>query len=70
MTADNVQAASTRRAIGRLLRPRSIAIVGASATPGALGRQVLESLERFQYAGQIHLVNPKRTEIGGRPCVA
>lgn len=57
-------------AIERLLRPRSVAIVGASATPSALGAAVLRNLERAGYAGDIHLINPKRSEIGGRPCVA
>ena len=56
-------------AIERLLRPRSVAIVGASPTPGALGASVLANLERMQYTGQIHLINPKRDEIGGRPCL-
>ena len=37
---------SSQPAIVRLLRPRSIAIVGASPTPGALGAAVLENLER------------------------
>lgn len=56
--------------VGRLLRPRSVAIVGASPTPGALGASVLANLERAGYDGAIHLVNPKRSEIGGRPCFA
>ena len=54
----------------RLLRPRSVAIVGASPTPGALGASVLANLLRGGFAGDIHLVNPRRAEIGGRPCVA
>lgn len=54
----------------RLLRPRSVAIVGASDKPGALGASVLANLERAGFAGDIHLVNPKRSQIGGRPCVA
>jgi acyl-CoA synthetase (NDP forming) len=53
----------------RLLRPRSVAIVGASASPGALGASVLANLERMRYPGQIYLINPKRDEIGGRPCL-
>jgi acyl-CoA synthetase (NDP forming) len=57
-------------ALDRLLKPRSIAIVGASDKPGALGASVLANLERQGYAGDIHLINPKRTEIAGRPCVA
>lgn len=56
--------------IARLLRPRSVAIVGASATPGALGASLLDNLERNGFAGEIHLINPKRAEIGGRPCLA
>ncbi|HWI87472.1 MAG TPA: acetate--CoA ligase family protein [Sphingomonas sp.] len=55
--------------LNRLLRPRSIAIVGASEKPGALGASVLSNLERARFAGAIHLVNPKRDEIGGRPCL-
>ena len=54
----------------RLLKPGSIAIVGASPTPGALGASVLANLERADYAGVIHLVNPRRSEINGRACVA
>ena len=56
-------------ALRRLLRPRSVAILGASPTPGALGASVLANLERLRYAGDIHLVNPKRDEIGGRRCL-
>jgi acetate---CoA ligase (ADP-forming) len=55
--------------IGRLLRPKSIAIVGASEKTGALGNSVLVNLERLGFDGEIHLVNPKREEIAGRPCV-
>jgi acetate---CoA ligase (ADP-forming) len=55
--------------LDRLLRPRSVAIIGASESPGALGASVLSNLERLGYRGDIHLVNPKRDSIGGRPCV-
>ena len=53
----------------RLLTPRSVAIVGASPTPGALGMSVLDNLERHGFAGDIHLINPKRDTIDGRPCL-
>lgn len=65
---DTTQAARGA-AIGRMLRPRSIAIVGASSTPGALGASLLANLERNGFAGDIHLINPKRAEINGRPCL-
>src|SRR5581483_11395551 len=60
----------TRHALTRLLRPRSVAIVGASSTPGALGESVLRNLEQANFQGELHLVNPRRTEIRGRACVA
>lgn len=53
----------------RLIRPRSIAVVGVSATPGAIGNVVLTNLERFGYGGEIYLVSRGRTEVIGRPCV-
>ncbi|MEG3146314.1 acetate--CoA ligase family protein [Sphingomonas sp. RT2P30] len=56
--------------LDRLLRPTSIAIIGASDKPGALGASVLANLDRQGFGGAIHLVNPKRSEIGGRPCIA
>lgn len=55
--------------VDRLLRPRSIAIVGASDKPGALGASVLSNLDRNGFPGVIYPVNPKRGEIAGRPCV-
>jgi acyl-CoA synthetase (NDP forming) len=57
-------------AIDRLLRPRSIVVVGASATSNALGGSVLANLDRAKFNGSVHLVNPNRTEIRGRPCIA
>lgn len=56
-------------AVGRLLHPKSVAIVGASPTPGALGASVLANLERSRFDGDIHLVNPNRDTIGARPCL-
>ncbi len=55
--------------LDRLLRPRSIAIIGASATPGSLGESVLMNLEGAGYAGKIYLINPKRPTIHGRECL-
>ena len=55
--------------LSRLLAPKSVAIVGASPTPGALGNSVLRNLDRHGFAGAIHLINPKRDTIDGRPCL-
>ena len=61
---------SSRSSIDRLLRPRSIAIVGASEKRGSFGASVLANLETSHFSGDIYLVNPKRSEINGRSCMA
>ena len=55
--------------IARLMRPRSIAIVGVSPEPSSAGFLMLRNLEAFGYAGAIHLVSRNRDEINGRACV-
>ncbi|WP_269505643.1 acetate--CoA ligase family protein [Burkholderia sp. IMCC1007] len=55
--------------VERVLKPKSIAIVGASADPRAFGNFVLQNFERFGYAGDIHLVSRSSHEINGRACV-
>jgi len=55
--------------IARLMRPRSIAIVGVAPEPGSPGGGVLDNLERADYHGAIHLVSRSRAEVRGRPCV-
>jgi acyl-CoA synthetase (NDP forming) len=55
--------------VGRLLRPKSVAIVGASPDHGSIGANALENLLRAGYRGEIHLVSRSRKEINGRPCV-
>jgi acetate---CoA ligase (ADP-forming) len=53
----------------RLLSPRSIAVVGASPTPGSLGASVIDNIDRMQFAGPVYLINPRRDEIGARRCL-
>ena len=53
----------------RILRPRAIAIVGASADPRSFGGFVQGNLERYGYSGDLHLVSRSSSEINGRPCV-
>jgi acetate---CoA ligase (ADP-forming) len=62
-------APASKLAIERLLKPRSVAIVGASATPGALGASVVGNLDRMGYKGEVYLVNPNRSSIGARNCL-
>jgi len=53
----------------RLLRPASIAVVGASERPGSYGAQTLLNLDAIGFEGEVVGVNPGRTMVHGRPCV-
>jgi len=51
-----------------LLQPRSVAVIGASRTPAALGRRVLDALIASGFEGRIYPVNPQAKEIAGLRC--
>lgn len=67
-TVQSENRTTTTGKLDRLLRPRSLALIGASSTPGSLGECVLTNLEEAGYAGEVFLVNPKRAVIHGRQC--
>ena len=56
-------------AIQGLIRPRSIAVVGASADLSKINGRPLKHLLDKGYAGRILPVNPKYAQIAGLPCV-
>lgn len=51
-----------------LLTPNSVAVVGASRTPGKVGHEVLANLIRCGFAGAIIPVNPSTESVLGRKC--
>lgn len=55
------------RSIQTFFEPRSVAVIGASGTPGRPGNDVIKNIEANGYQGQLHLVNPKGGEILGHP---
>lgn len=55
-------------ALSRLLRPRSVAIVGASADAGKTSGRPVSYLAKHGYAGRIMPVNPRVDRIGDLPC--
>jgi acyl-CoA synthetase (NDP forming) len=55
-------------AIDRLLNPRSVAIVGASERPDAIGTRVMINLRHMGYEGRIYPVNPRYDSLGGLKC--
>lgn len=58
----------TQPALNALLRPKSIAILGASERPGSIGSIVISSLRRIGFDGEIWPVNPRYPEVHGLPC--
>lgn len=48
-----------------LLYPKSIAVVGASRTPGKIGYTVLRNLLEYGFKGKVYPVNPNADEILG-----
>ncbi|MFX1264429.1 MAG: acetate--CoA ligase alpha subunit [Promethearchaeota archaeon] len=54
-----------QKAIDILFTPRSIAVIGASATEGKLGNDVLKNLIESEFEGRIYPVNPRGGEILG-----
>ncbi len=51
-----------------ILHPQSIAVVGASGDPTAMGFNFLSHLLEYGYRGKIYPVNPKYQEILGLKC--
>ena len=51
-----------------LLRPKVIAIVGASdSSRGGWAQEIYDNLEHCGFPAKLYLVNPKRKELWGRP---
>lgn len=57
------------QAIARLLMPRSIAVIGASDTPGTPGAALWANISSG-FSGACHPVNPNRDMIGDQRCFA
>ena len=56
-----------RKDLSKFFEPESVAIIGASATPGKAGYVVMRNILANGYAGKIYPVNPKGGEILGLP---
>jgi acyl-CoA synthetase (NDP forming) len=57
------------RNLASLVRPRSIAVIGASPRPGSVAGEILRNLKGCGFDGDLFPVNPKHTAIDGLPCV-
>ena len=55
--------------LSALLRPRSVAVVGATDRPGSYGDAALRNLAALRFSGEVWGVHPTRREVHGRRCV-
>ena len=56
-------------AVGHVLRPSSVAVIGASRRPGTVGGELVRNLVAAGFSGSLHLVNARGGEVAGRPTV-
>src|SRR5271154_5339070 len=54
--------------INSLLRPRSIAILGASSNPNKMAGLILPAIKKGGYTGRLIAINPQHSEIDGVKC--
>ncbi|MEJ2294719.1 MAG: CoA-binding protein [Candidatus Lokiarchaeota archaeon] len=54
---------STHRQLSYFFNPKSIAVIGASATPGKVGYNVLKNIIDSGFRGEIYPINPKSDEL-------
>lgn len=52
-------------AVARVLRPTSVALIGASRRPGTVGAALLHNLIAGGFAGPLHVVHPDADEVAG-----
>ena len=52
-------------AMNRIMKPKAVAVIGASAEDGKIGNSVMKNLINGGYKGQIYPIHPKADEILG-----
>lgn len=60
--------AQTALALDRLLRPRSVAVIGASADPGKTAGRPVAYLQKHGFGGAIYPINPRVDTLAGLTC--
>ena len=51
--------------LDKVFEPGSMAVVGASDKEGSIGRALIQNALLGGFPGDIHPVNPHRSEVGG-----
>lgn len=64
---DRMEAVTSSAAVERFLRPKSVAIVGASRTRGTIGWELFHNALTGGFSGPVYAVNPSATVIQSVP---
>jgi acetyl coenzyme A synthetase (ADP forming)-like protein len=54
------------RQMNRIMKPKAVAVIGASAEAGKIGNSVMKNLINGGYKGEIYPIHPKADEIMGK----
>src|SRR5262245_59422786 len=60
--------AGFRHSLDPIFEPASVAVVGASATPGSVGSILVRNLLGNPFGGVVYPINPKRKSVHGVRC--
>ena len=58
----------TIRNLEHAVHPKSVAVIGASAREGSVGRVVFDNIISAGFEGEVWPVNPKYREVAGLRC--
>lgn len=53
------------RELDSIMRPKAIAIIGASSRQGTIGNEIMSKLTEYGFTGNLYPINPKAEEIYG-----
>ncbi len=68
--AEERDRSATAASLAPMLRPRAVAVIGASRDPASLGRRVFDALRAGGGPMAVYPVNPRAADIDGVPCIA
>jgi len=66
--ADRRDAVAVVRSMERLLRPRSVAVIGASRHVGTIGYELVRNLVGTGFEGPVYPINPLTDHVASIPC--
>ena len=67
-TVERREQRAESRSIARLLRPKSVAVVGASDQHGSVGWALMQNLMGSGFAGPVYAVNPAHEQVANMRC--